>query len=392
MATDSALHLERSLPSIAQNRPLPWPAWSRRGGRLILGFAVWTLFGVLDGAESYYNHVGTARPMSWGWAIGSGLCLWYTWMLLGLSVFAVTRRCPLVGPDWPRRSAMYLAAGGACVLLKLVLDWPVISIFFCSDPGLAPFGSYFTFGLRSHGFRYYLTYCGLVAAGHALSYSGQLCDRERRAAVLKNRLASAQLQLLQMQLSPHFLCNTLNAISVLIHRDVEVADRMVARLGSLLRLLLDRFDAHEVTLAEELEFMGKYLEIEQERFGARLRVRHQIEPGLLRACVPPLVLQPLVENSLKHGIGRDGGDGQIIMRARRKRGRLRLEVEDNGVGVDPGHRHGVGLSNTHARLQQLYPGESRFELRPGEAGGTLAILELPFHTHADGERRPVAVE
>jgi two-component system LytT family sensor kinase len=392
MSTDSALHLERPAQLIARQWPLPTRAWTGRAGRLAIGLAVWTLLGVLDGAESYYKYIGTARPMSWSWAIASGLCLWYTWMLLGLSIFAVTRRYPLVGPGWPRRAMIYLAAGVACVLFKLLLDWPVISIFFCSDPGLSPFGSYYTFGLRSHGFRYYLTFCGLVAAGHALTYSGQLCDRERRTAVLKNRLASAQLQLLQLQLSPHFLCNTLNAISVLIHRDVEVADRMVARLGSLLRLLLDRFDAEEVTLAEELEFMGKYLEIEQERYGARLRVRHQIESGLLRACVPPLVLQPLVENSLKHGIGRDGRDGVITLRARKKRGRLRLEVEDDGVGVDPRHRRGVGLSNTHARLQQLYPGESRFELRPGESGGTLAILELPFHTHADGGRRPVAVD
>jgi hypothetical protein len=359
---------------------------------LAIGFAVWTLLGVLDGAESYYKAVETAHPLSWPTAVASGLCLWYSWMVVGLIVFAVVRRYPLVGPNWPRRVAAYLLAGCACVAIKFLLDWPICSTFFCTHPGFFPLGEYWTSGLRSHGFRYYLIYAGLVGVGHALNYSLQLCDRELRAAVLKNRLASAQLQLLQLQLSPHFLCNTLNAISVLIHRDVDVADRMVARLGTLLRLLLDRFGAPEVTLAEELEFMSKYLEIEQERYGARLRVREQIEPGLLRACVPPLVLQPLVENSLKHGICRGNGHGEITLRARRKRGRLRLEVEDNGVGMNPEHRRGVGLSNTHARLQQLYPGESRFELRAAESGGTLAILELPFHTQTDGERRPVAVE
>src|SRR5262245_53350236 len=371
MSTDSALHLERPSQLSARQWPVPSGAWSRRASRIGGGLAVWTMLGVLDGAETYYKRIATAEPITWGWAIASGVCLWYGWMLLGLCVFGVTRRYPLVGREWPRRAVMYLAAGGVCVLAKLLLDWPVISFFFCSDPGLAPFEPFYSYGLRSHGFRYYFIYCGLVAAGHALCYSGQICDRERRTAVLKTRLASAQLQLLQLQLSPHFLCNTLNAISVLIHRDVEVADRMVARLGTLLRLLLDRFGAPEVTLAEELEFMSKYLEIEQERFGTRLRVRQQIDPGLLRACVPPLVLQPLVENSLKHGIGRDSGHGEITLRARRKRGRLRLEVEDNGIGVDPRHRRGVGLSNTHARLQQLYPGESRFELRAGNDGGTL---------------------
>jgi two-component system LytT family sensor kinase len=386
------LHLERPPQPISRRRSFSWPTPPRRAGRLAVGFAVWTLLGVLDGAESYYKAVETTKPLSWPTAVASGLCLWYCWMVVGLLVFAVVRRYPLVGPHWPRRATVYLLAGCGCVSLKLVFDWPICSTFFCSQPGLFPLGEYWASGLRSHGFRYYLIYAGLVGVGHALNYSGQLWDRERRAAVLKNRLASAQLQLLQLQLSPHFLCNTLNAISVLIHRDVEVADRMVARLGTLLRLLLDRFGAPEVTLAEELEFMGKYLEIEQERFGARLRVRQQIEPALLRACVPPLVLQPLVENSLKHGIGPDNGRGEITLRARRKRGRLRLEVEDNGVGVDPGHRRGVGLSNTHARLQQLYPGESRFELRAAEKGGTLAILELPFRTQTDGERRPVAVE
>ena len=392
MSTDSALHLERQSQPITRQWSLPWLSRTRRAGRFAVGFAVWTLLGVLDGAESYYKHVDTASPLSWPTSIASGLSLWFCWMLVGLFVFAAVRRYPLVGPHWARRVAAYLLAGCGCVAIKLVFDWPICSTFFCTQSGMFPLGDYWTSGLRSHGFRYYLIYAGLVGVGHALNYSGQLCDRERRAAVLKNRLASAQLQLLQLQLSPHFLCNTLNAISVLIHRDVEVADRMVARLGTLLRLLLDRFGAPEVTLAEELEFMSKYLEIEQERFGARLRVRHQIEPGLLRACVPPLVLQPLVENSLKHGIGRDNGHGEITLRARQSRGRLRLEVEDNGVGMDPGHRRGVGLSNMHARLQQLYPGESRFEIRAAASGGTLAILELPYHTQTEGERRPVAIE
>jgi LytS/YehU family sensor histidine kinase len=198
-------------------------------------------------------------------------------------------------------------------------------------------------------------------------------------------------------LQPHFLCNTLNAISALIHRDVEVADRMVAQLGELLRLSLDRFGAQEVTLEEELEFLNRYLEIEQERYGTRLRVREQVEPGLLRAWVPPLLLQPLVENAVKHGIAPGKRGGRITVRARRdrRRGRLRLEVEDNGVGLAADYRRGVGLSNTYARLRQLYPGDYRFELRAAEAGGTLALLELPFRTRlhaADDEPQPASAE
>jgi LytS/YehU family sensor histidine kinase len=327
--------------------------------------------------------------------VASGLCLWAGWMLVGLVVFAAARRKPLLGPTWPRRAALYLAAGCVCVPAKLLLDWPITAAFFCPEGTLPPLGPFLVGTLRSYGFRYYLIYWGLVGAGHALSSYRQLGDRERRAAQLEGRLAAAQMQLLKMQLNPHFLFNTLNAISALIHRDVELADRMVARLGALLRLLLDRFGDPEVTLEEELEFLNAYLEIEQERYGERLRVREQVEVGLLRAHLPPLTLQPLVENALKHGIGPRKSAGRITVRARRERGRLRLEVEDDGAGLAPGHRRGVGLSNTHERLRQLYPGEYHFELRPGASGGTLAVLELPLRTgspRATDEPHPVAVE
>jgi len=159
---------------------------------------------------------------------------------------------------------------------------------------------------------------------------------------------------------------------------------MVVRLGDLLRLSLDRFGATEITLEEELDFLNKYLEIEQERYGTQLRVREQVEPGLLRARVPPLTLQPLVENALKHGLARGKAVGRITVRARRERGGLRLEVEDDGPGLTPNHRRGIGLSNLQARLRQLYPGESRFELRAGASGGTLALLELPLRTEPPG--------
>src|SRR5207245_9175227 len=146
--------------------------------------------------------------------VASGLSLWYAWMLVGLSVFAVVRRYPLVGPNWARRATAYLLAGCGCVAIKLLFDWPICSTFFCTTPGLVPLGEYWTSGLRSHGFRYYLIYSGLVGVGHALNYSGQLYDRERRAAVLKNRLASAQLQRLQLQPGTAFFSNTLTATSV----------------------------------------------------------------------------------------------------------------------------------------------------------------------------------
>ena len=394
---NSSVRRSEADKSRPRKRPLRWLFPAPRAGRLAVGLAAWALVGVLDGVESYYKRLGRVDEMTWGQAVAAGLLLWCGWMLVGLVVFAAARRYPLVGPNWPRRAAAYLAAGCVCVLAKLALDWPVVVAFFCPGIEHVSLVEYFAGLVRGYGFRYYLIYWGLVGVGHALNSFRQLADREQRAVQLEGKLAAAQLQLLRSQLQPHFLCNTLNAISALIHRDVEVADRMVARLGELLRLSLDRFGAQEVTLEEELEFLNRYLEIEQERYGTRLRVREQVEPGLLRAWVPPLILQPLVENALKHGIGPGKKGGRITVRARRDRhqGRLRLEVEDNGVGLAPDYRRGVGLTNTHARLRQLYPGAFRFELRSAPSGGTLAVLELPFRTKllaANGEPQPASAE
>jgi two-component sensor histidine kinase len=381
--------------------PQPRRPWHRlfpapRFDRLAIGLAVWVLVGLLDGVESYYKRVGTRYEMTWGQAVAAGLLLWAGWMLVGLVVFAAARRYPLAGPRWPRRAAAYLVAGCFCVVAKLLLDWPIVIAFFCPGREQLSLAEYLVGLVPSYGFRYYLIYWGLVGIGHALNSFRQLGDREQKAVHLEGRLASAQLQMLRLQLHPHFLLNTLNAISALIHKDVEVADRMVAQLGDLLRLLLDRFGAAEVTLEEELEFLNRYLEIEQEHYGARLRVREQVEAGLLRTWVPPLILQPLVENALKHGIRPTKAAGRITVRARRDRHqrRLRLEVEDNGVGLAPDYRRGVGLTNMYARLRQLYPGAFRFELRPAPSGGTLAVLELPFRTkmHAADEAQPASAE
>jgi signal transduction histidine kinase len=378
-------------------RRLRWRIPGAFLGRLAVALPVWALVGVLDGIESYSKRLRQANEMSWGDALASGLLLWFGWMLVGWVVFAAARRYPLAGPRWPSRVAAYLAAGCLCVLVKLLIDWPIAVAYFCPALAQASVGQYFEGLIPAYGFRYYLIYWGLVGVGHALNYCRQVGERERRAAQLEGKLAAAQLQLLRSQLQPHFLCNTLNAISALIHRDVEVADRMVARLGELLRLSLDRFGAQEVTLEEELEFLSRYLEIEQERYGARLRVREQVEPGLLRAWLPPLLLQPLVENAVKHGIAPGKRPGRITIRARRdrRRGRLLLEVEDNGVGLAAEYRRGVGLTNTCARLRQLYPGSYRFDLRAADSGGTLAVLELPFRTRlhaADGEPQPASAE
>jgi LytS/YehU family sensor histidine kinase len=168
-----------------------------------------------------------------------------------------------------------------------------------------------------------------------------------------------------------------------MHKDVEVADRMIARLGELLRLTLANAGTQEVSLRQELDFIKPYLEIEQARLGPRLKVEFQIDPGVLRALVPNLILQPLVENAVRHGIAPRAKPGRIEVRARRAGDALRLEVWDDGPGMPPAQpadcRQGIGLPNTRARLEQLYGAAHRLELRNGDPRGFTVLIEIPFH-------------
>jgi LytS/YehU family sensor histidine kinase len=190
-----------------------------------------------------------------------------------------------------------------------------------------------------------------------------------------------------MQLHPHFLFNTLNTISVLMQEDVEAANRMLVRLSELLRLTLRNTDAHEVSLKQELEFLRGYLEIEQTRFQDRLRVRWQVAADTLDAQVPNLLLQPLVENAIRHGIAPRSTAGTIEIRAARRNGTIELQVRDDGAGLSgelKQNNSGIGLANTQARLKQLYGDKHRFHLAPADGGGLMVTVTIPFHTRAQG--------
>jgi signal transduction histidine kinase len=238
------------------------------------------------------------------------------------------------------------------------------------------------------------TYWMILAGFYAFDYYVKFRDREVRASQLETRLAEAQLRALRMQLQPHFLFNTLNSISSLMYSDLEAADSMMTRLGDFLRLTLESDGAQEVPLGRELEFIDAYLEIQRIRFEERLVVEMAVESEARRALVPSLVLQPLVENALRHGIDRTAGGGRIGLAAARENGRLRLRIANDGpmaMTEDAASaRLHVGLANTRDRLAQLY-GESyllRFE--PLAAGGAVVTLELPWreaHEDADADRR-----
>ena len=228
----------------------------------------------------------------------------------------------------------------------------------------------------------------LLALSYALDYHQRYQDKAVTSSRLEAQLAQARLDALKMQLQPHFLFNTLNAVSALLHKDPDAADRMIARLGDFLRMTLENDGGHEVTLAQEMTFLNCYLAIEKVRFEDRLTTRVDVALEALPALVPNLILQPLVENAIRHGVGRRVGAGCIAIEAARENGRLRLRVTDNGPGwTEPAAGHearGVGISNTRRRLAQLYGAEHRLEFGGAAGQGCTVTLELPFRLVGEG--------
>jgi two-component system, LytTR family, sensor kinase len=248
----------------------------------------------------------------------------------------------------------------------------------------------------------FIVYVAVLAAGFArnyfLNYRVRLTEAmnlKAQAAQLQAQLADARLSALRTQLNPHFLFNTLNAVSALVERDPRGVRRMIARLSELLRTSLDEADEPEVPLQRELTFVDRYLEVMQIRFQGRLHVRIHTEPEASAALVPNLILQPLVENAVKHGVSKMAGAGRIEIRAQRAGPRVLLTVIDNGPGLTDGllpPTEGVGLRNTRMRLAQLYGSDQSLTLRAGEGGGLVAEVSLPYHTQADLRAAAVAAE
>lgn len=225
-----------------------------------------------------------------------------------------------------------------------------------------------------------LSYWAVVGFTQAYGYFEQFQDRERQVARL-------QLDVLRAQLHPHFLFNTLHTISAMMHEDVRSADRMLARLSELLRMVLNGVDKQEVRLAEELALVHTYLQIERVRFGERLETRIEADEETLDAFVPALFLQPLVENCLRHGLVPQRPDSLIVISARREGEELVLRVADNGRGLTGRVlREGVGVANTRKRLDHLYPRRSSFRMEPGTTSGWVVTARLPYRIAAVAER------
>jgi sensor histidine kinase YesM len=371
-----------------------------RSRDLLAIFAFWTFLAILSATSRLldprgfgFRGMSPAGPVllafieSWIWALLTPLIFW-----LGGRV-GLERRALL----W--RILILIAAG---IVISIVV---YLLLAFARDQ------LFDTIAVRRRRFRprreiasfrfvpQLLFYFAVLAAGFAREYFLRTQQQQAHAARLQAQLAEARLQALRMQINPHFLFNTLHAISAMVERNPSGVRRMIARFAELLRHTTDAHPRDEIPLREELEFLGRYIEIMEIRFQGRLQIERRIDPATIDALVPNLVLQPIVENALEHGASRTTGEARIEIAAERRGEKLVLTVRDNGPGLESGataasavessqqldsqagrRSTGVGIANTRARLAQMYGDAGVLRLAPAAGGGTIAEITLPFHT------------
>ena len=352
---------------------------------LLLWF--WIVLGLVGVPQTLYLYRMLKRPMTFLPALELGLLFSALWLVFTPGMLAMARRFPLEKPHLIRNLLIHTPISmvfGATnrvlfVLLAQFLPW-------VAEPTLTIKALFNDMVLRIdvQAFLYWM----VVLLHTGLAYYV-------RNTELSSQLAQSQLQALKMQLQPHFLFNTLNTISSMIHVDTRAADLMVVRLSEFLRLSLENAGAGQVPLEEEMHFVERYLEIEKIRFEDRLQIDFEIARETLRASVPNLILQPLVENAVRHGVARVARNARIVIQSSAKDGNLFLKVQDNGAGISSNgggpRREGVGLANTRARLQTLYGEDQSFDLQPGREGGAEATLRMPLRfiheNHESSDRR-----
>lgn len=347
-------------------------------------FVVWTAYGLLSSAQHHVSYVMTRgislpwslsllinMPVAWGWALATPAIIW-----LG-------RRFRFERGRWPLSVLVHVSACLTWVLLlEVFYAWHTANVV----PSTGPVRPIFDRALQlavawvlAYGFFYW----SILSVSYALERQARLRERELASSQLETQLVEADLQALKMQLHPHFLFNALHTIGSLVRTgDRDGAIRVVAGLGDLLRRLLDDTSQQEVPLRQELDFIRSYLDVEQVRFRDRLLVEMDVAPELLDAPVPHLILQPLVENAIRHGIAPHRAAGRVVVSAHAVGDRLELVVRDDGPGVarsaGAGTRPGIGLANTRARLQRLYDGDYELQVGKGEQGGHVARITLPL--------------
>ncbi len=353
--------------------------WMAIGGAWVLAALIFT-------TQFYSQAQLTQNPISVWRALALQLASACAWIALTPLVLWLGRRFPLRRGSFLRNVPVHIVAGAGVVLLQQSSDALTIPMLgYPTDAATRTYGEMYREFLLLNFHVNFLIYWMVISIQSAIAFYRESRERELRAAHLETQLAQARLSVLKSQLHPHFLFNTLNTVAELIYENQKDAELMVANLSDLLRLALDKINVQEVSLRQELEFLGKYLEIEKVRFEERLQVKLEIAPDTLESVVPNMILQPLVENSIRHGLAPLADGGWVEISSERRNGALCLRVTDNGAGLKTkDHPEGIGLSNTRARLEELYGEKYHFEIT--ELGRGLEVsLQIPFKTEMSND-------
>jgi signal transduction histidine kinase len=365
---------------------LDLPARSRPhyGVRWPIVFGVATLLGIVSSVLAVQFTRALGKPVTdWAWLVVLNCTYWYLWAIFTPAIV------------WLSQHFRFERQG---LVRAVLIHLPSVALFSFAHIAAMAGMQWWLMMASSRSFSWWvevkrsalqnfdwemMTYWAIAGLSHAVLYYRESRDRALRASQLETQLVEAQMAALQQQLQPHFLFNTLHAISALMHKDVEAADRTLTRLSDLLRMTLESLGRHENRLKAELDFLAKYLEIEQTRFADRLTVRFDVDPDTLDALVPTLLLQPLVENAIKHGISKKSGPGHIDITARPEHGKLWIEVRDDGLGLSEtaltALQKGIGVSTTRARLQHQFGADFRFEFHRLEQG-VAVVVAVPWRT------------
>ena len=348
--------------------------------RLGLIWGAWTVAALFFSTQVYMMYYSGKQPIPYlkAFLVQASAC--YIWALVTPLVLWLARRFRIDRNNWHRTVAVHVVVSLGLISVLLTLHFIIYMFVVGRMQNLTPLA---TFGyLYPNLDRWMLVYWFILLMSHASNYYNSFRKGELKASQLRTQLVQSQLEALKMQVHPHFLFNTLHSISALLSKDTEAARKMITRLGDFLRLTLENGGTMEVTLQQEIEFLNSYLEIERIRFQDRLTTEIVVDPCVLDVRVPNLILQPIVENAMRHAIA-NCKSGRIEIVATPRNGALRIEVRDNGPGLGADGRtrthagKGVGLANTKARLVGLYGSSHRFELTNRPSGGVTVMLEIP---------------
>jgi two-component system, LytTR family, sensor kinase len=371
---------DENLEAASEDAPRPQRMWVKRLARIGIIWGMWTIAALFFSTQVFMMYYSERQPIPYARAflVQGSAC--YVWALVTPLVLWLARRFRIDRDKWLRKVVVHFLFSVALVSTLIALHFIVYMLLAGRASSITP--------LRLFGYvypnldRWILVYWFIFLMSHAFNYYNSYRKGELKASQLRTQLVQSQLEALKMQVQPHFLFNTLHSISALLSKDTEGARKMITRLGDFLRLTLENSGSMEVTLQQEIEFLNGYLEIERIRFQDRLTTEIKIDPAVLEVRVPNLILQPIVENAMRHAVG-NSRSGHVEITAVPKNGALRIEVKDNGPGLqvdrafEARRGKGLGLANTQARLVGLYGTAARFEMLNRPSGGLTVTIEIP---------------